>query len=193
MNEPQPSTDRVFLVIPSSVCRALSILRHSIAKFLVTLAIVVLLVLVLVLGCTRVVLGWILVAGVIIIFGYLILALLYTEMQLRYAMRTEEQLKRGLREVRTKLDEETTGQKPLAERLFRALDTRFDTEELRTLCFDLFTMYPDQMTGPDLDYDNLAGEGKTGKARELVRYCQRREMIEELVEAVRRRRSKVDL
>ena len=38
----------------------------------------------------------------------------------------------------------------------------FDTSELRTLCFDL-----------DVDYDNLPGEGKMDKARELVMYLRR--------------------
>jgi hypothetical protein len=41
--------------------------------------------------------------------------------------------------------------------LRHALTTRFDAGELRTLCFDL-----------DMDYDDLPGEGKASRARELV-------------------------
>jgi len=37
------------------------------------------------------------------------------------------------------------------------MDQHFDAEELRTLCADLC-----------VDYDNLQGEGKAAKARELV-------------------------
>jgi formylglycine-generating enzyme required for sulfatase activity len=51
----------------------------------------------------------------------------------------------------------------------------FDEEELRTLCFDL-----------KVDYDDLRGEGRAGKARELVAYFERRRRIRELVAYCRR-------
>jgi formylglycine-generating enzyme required for sulfatase activity len=51
----------------------------------------------------------------------------------------------------------------------------FDEEELRTLCFDL-----------KVDYDDLRGEGRAGKARELVTYFERRGRISELVAYCRR-------
>ena len=41
--------------------------------------------------------------------------------------------------------------------LHKALDTHFDTEELHTLCTYL-----------SIEYQNLPGEGKSAKARELI-------------------------
>lgn len=55
-------------------------------------------------------------------------------------------------------------------RLHEILAKRFDAEELRTLCFEL-----------GIDYDDLKGEGKRGKARELVALLERRGRIAELV------------
>ena len=43
------------------------------------------------------------------------------------------------------------------------LASRFSDGELRDLCFDL-----------GVDYESLAGEGKSAKARELIAYLQRR-------------------
>lgn len=54
--------------------------------------------------------------------------------------------------------------------LRQLLTTCFDAEELRTLCFDL-----------GIDHDALRGEGKAGKARELVAYLERHGRIDELV------------
>jgi hypothetical protein len=54
--------------------------------------------------------------------------------------------------------------------LRKILAARFDEGELRTLCFDL-----------GIDYDDLPGEGKANKARELVAYLERRGCISELV------------
>jgi hypothetical protein len=69
-------------------------------------------------------------------------------------------------------------------RYFRELrelvEQRFDLEELRTLCADL-----------GVDYDNLRGEGKAAKARELVAYLNRRERVSELANYVRQRRPTV--
>jgi len=55
--------------------------------------------------------------------------------------------------------------------LLQVLDERFSEGELQTLCFYL-----------DIDYDSLSGEGKSGKARELVKYLRRRNRIDDLVE-----------
>jgi DNA-binding response OmpR family regulator len=55
-------------------------------------------------------------------------------------------------------------------RLHEILAKYFDIEELRTLCFRL-----------GLDYDDLRGEGKQGKARELVVLLDRRGHIAQLV------------
>jgi len=55
-------------------------------------------------------------------------------------------------------------------RLRSTLETRFDEGELRTLCFEL-----------RVDYDDMPGLGKAGKARELVAYLGRRGRISDLV------------
>jgi hypothetical protein len=65
---------------------------------------------------------------------------------------------------------------PLTE-LREILATRFDESELRTLCYELCE-----------DYENLPPEGKAGKARELIRYLERRDRIPELVETGKRLR-----
>lgn len=57
------------------------------------------------------------------------------------------------------------------------LDKYFDDGELRTLCFDL-----------GIDYDNLSGDDKADKARELVRHCERRGRVVALYEAIYHRR-----
>jgi len=61
------------------------------------------------------------------------------------------------------------------------LDQRFDEQELRSLCFDL-----------RVDYDNLPGEGKVNKARELVAYMARRGRLDDLAKIGRRMRPDVD-
>ena len=61
--------------------------------------------------------------------------------------------------------------------LRRRLTTEFDLEELRTLCFDM-----------GIDFDDLRGEGKDAKARELVMYCQRHELLGQLRATIRRER-----
>lgn len=64
--------------------------------------------------------------------------------------------------------------------LRQLLDSRFSLEELRTLCFDL-----------DVEYENLPGEGKAAKARELIAHMQRHGRMPELVAAVRRARQDI--
>lgn len=59
-------------------------------------------------------------------------------------------------------------------------DTHFSEDELRTVCFDL-----------GVDYDNLAGAGKAGKARELVAYHERHGRISELMAVARQLRPDV--
>lgn len=53
----------------------------------------------------------------------------------------------------------------------------FDLEELRDLCFDL-----------NVDFDDLRGEGKTAKARELIMYVQRRDRLNDLIVELKRLR-----
>lgn len=66
---------------------------------------------------------------------------------------------------------------PEARRLHRILRIRLDREELRTLCFDL-----------GVNYDDLGGEGLSGKARQLVLFLQKRNRLTTLVEWLRRER-----
>lgn len=56
-------------------------------------------------------------------------------------------------------------------KLYKILTDRFNDDELRTLCFAL-----------GIDYDNLRGDGKSGKARELITYLERRNEIPQLIE-----------
>jgi outer membrane protein assembly factor BamB len=58
---------------------------------------------------------------------------------------------------------------PRAIQLHKLLRTRLSLEELRTLCFDL-----------NVPYDDLGGEGRSAKARELVLYLQRRNALPSL-------------
>jgi len=58
---------------------------------------------------------------------------------------------------------------PLA-RLRSNLVASFDDSELRALCFDM-----------GVDYESLGGKGKAGNAMELVAYCERRQIIPDLV------------
>jgi S1-C subfamily serine protease len=62
-------------------------------------------------------------------------------------------------------------------RLHRILTERFDESELRTLCFNL-----------GVDYDDLPDQGKANKARELIRYLDRRQCIQALLEVGRQQR-----
>lgn len=54
--------------------------------------------------------------------------------------------------------------------LIKLLNTHFNLEEIRTLCFEL-----------GIDYDSLGGEGKEGKVRELVKSLQRRNILHKLI------------
>lgn len=57
-------------------------------------------------------------------------------------------------------------------KLAKLLETRFDREELRTLCFNL-----------GVDYDDLPGTSRVDKAGELIRHLQRRDRLSELINA----------
>ncbi len=63
----------------------------------------------------------------------------------------------------------------------RSLETYFNLEELKTLCFDL-----------GVNYDNLAGETLAGKSRELVNYCQRHNLLPDLLALCQEARPEVD-
>jgi outer membrane protein assembly factor BamB len=61
--------------------------------------------------------------------------------------------------------------------LLRILCEHFSLEDLRTLCYHL-----------DVEFDDLGGEGRKGKARELLRYLERYNARERLVEWLHRER-----
>jgi len=58
--------------------------------------------------------------------------------------------------------------------LHQILVDRFDMEELHNLCFSL-----------GVDFDNLRGQGKSGKARELVLYMKRHNQLNRLVARIK--------
>ena len=62
-------------------------------------------------------------------------------------------------------------------RLRQILTDYFDEGELRTLSFDM-----------RVDYDDLPGEGKTNRAREMVAYFDRCDRVSDLVEIGRQMR-----
>jgi hypothetical protein len=72
------------------------------------------------------------------------------------------------------------GEINLAE-LRKNLSTYFSLDELNTLCFDL-----------GIDFDNLGGETKEGKARELVKYSYRNGRLEELLKGAKQSKPNVD-
>jgi len=61
------------------------------------------------------------------------------------------------------------------------IEASFDLEELKGITFDL-----------GLKFDNLAGETLRAKSRELVDYCQRQNMLKELVDLCANLRGRVD-
>jgi hypothetical protein len=69
---------------------------------------------------------------------------------------------------------ETTALAPDPRALRKILNDQFSANELADLCMDL-----------ELDYENIAGDTKEAKARELVLYLQRRGQLDRLVAAIR--------
>jgi nucleoside phosphorylase len=65
----------------------------------------------------------------------------------------------------------------LQDQLIEILNQRFSREELKDLCFWL-----------SLEYDDLPGEGRAAKARELVKYLGRHQRLADLVNIGRQRR-----
>ena len=75
----------------------------------------------------------------------------------------------------------TFSQEAIKQRLVELLAARFDGQELQTLCFYL-----------GVEYENLPAEGTAYKARELVRYLDRRDRLLECVETGKRLRPDID-
>jgi hypothetical protein len=65
--------------------------------------------------------------------------------------------------------------------LRRNLTQHFSNDELNSLCFDL-----------DIDYDNIEGDNKEAKVRELITYCNRSGRLLELLARCRTLRPSVD-
>jgi len=80
----------------------------------------------------------------------------------------------GVDAGRSPLPSRSPDHRQYVSRLRSTLVEYFDTEELRTLFFDL-----------GIEFDMLQGEGKTAKARELIAYLDRRGRLPELLEAIK--------
>lgn len=65
--------------------------------------------------------------------------------------------------------------------LIREMSNHFNLEEIRVLCFEL-----------NINYDDLPGEVRSAKIRELVLYLERRGMIPELLDVLTRYRPTID-
>ncbi len=77
-----------------------------------------------------------------------------------------------------------------AARLSKVIDESFTLDETQELVFRLAGELPGSYR---LDYDDLPGHSQTAKARELVLWCQRRQLLQELVDAVLAARPTTDL
>ncbi|MCA9997514.1 MAG: hypothetical protein KDE56_17265, partial [Anaerolineales bacterium] len=72
----------------------------------------------------------------------------------------------------------TSTDSSFAEAIYDTLTSRFDLEELRTLCFRL----------GNIEYDDLRGEGRAAKARELVRRLERNKQLNHLWTTIKQMR-----
>lgn len=63
----------------------------------------------------------------------------------------------------------------------KAIVAHFNTEEIRTLCYDM-----------NVDYDSLGGEGKEGKVRELIIMCRRHGREEQLLSTLKLARPNIE-
>jgi hypothetical protein len=73
-------------------------------------------------------------------------------------------------------------------KLHKLLVERLSDQELRTFCFHL-----KERVDAAVDYENLEGNGKEAKARELVDHFLRRNRLTELALALQRERSDIDI
>jgi hypothetical protein len=76
--------------------------------------------------------------------------------------------------------------------LRRSIAQSFSPDELRLLCADLLQMLTDTGVSPklllDLEWDSLPGNSRESKIDALIRFLQRRQLLEFLVESVRKER-----
>ena len=74
------------------------------------------------------------------------------------------------------------GDKMDLTKLLSIVDDHFNREDIKTLCFDL-----------GIDFDNLAGDTKEGKARELIWYMKRDGRLPQLIQYIREKRPLLSL
>lgn len=72
-------------------------------------------------------------------------------------------------------------QRQKLQRVRHFLTAHFNEEELRNLAFDL-----------GVDYEDLAGTGKSAKVRELLLHLQKQNRLEEVIQAARAQRPLVE-
>jgi uncharacterized Zn finger protein (UPF0148 family) len=66
-------------------------------------------------------------------------------------------------------------------RLYRAIDESFTTEEMK----ELVVLLNGKLSGPyRLDYDDIPGNNQRSKALALVQWCERRMILQDLVDVV---------
>jgi hypothetical protein len=69
-----------------------------------------------------------------------------------------------------------------------ALESHFSLDEMKTLCTDIQSDLEAAGNNERLDLESVGGEGKSGKARELVAHLERRGQLAYLEAAIRRAR-----
>jgi Ca2+/Na+ antiporter len=121
MSEQQPSESKVLLVFATFFERALNVIKSPFMKFAVVLVAVILLALFIAKDSTSPNVGLVVVALVVLVVAFLAFALESKEIaskekQLRYARRTEEELKKALREVVMELQAQKASDVSTAER-----------------------------------------------------------------------------
>ena len=77
-----------------------------------------------------------------------------------------------------------------ASKLFRAIDDSFDLDEPRDLVVRLNEALPD---GHTLQFEDIQGSTQKSKARELVLWCRRRNVLQPLVDTLRSMRPEIEL
>ena len=65
-------------------------------------------------------------------------------------------------------------------RLRKNIDTYFNEDDIRTICYDL-----------SIDYESISGESKSAKIRELLAFCERKGNLEDFINSVRQERPNI--